>query len=108
MGGGRVGFWRHASGHGAVVVGEVAEAETERGELNNSLRDGKGCPLANFGGEPSKLIRGALSCDRWWFDRLGMVVLVLKVGGNGALSMTQPWRSIREYLCRGEGDAEGE
>jgi len=46
-----------------LVVGEVAEAETGRGELNDSLREGKGCTLSKFGGEPSKLIRGALSCD---------------------------------------------
>jgi len=35
-------------------------------------------------------------------------VVVLQLGGNGASSMTQSLRSIREDLCRGEGDAEGE
>jgi len=44
-----------------LVVGEVRRKR--RGELNNSPRDRKGCPLENFGGDPSKLIRGALSCD---------------------------------------------
>ena len=34
----------------------------EGGELKNSLRGGKGGALAKFGGGPSKLIRGALSC----------------------------------------------
>jgi len=37
-----------------------------------------------------------------------MVVVVLQLGGNGASSMTQSLRSIREDLCRGEGDAERE
>ena len=44
-----------------LVVGEVAEAETER--RVDSPRDRKGCPLENFGGDPFKLIRGAFSCD---------------------------------------------
>jgi len=35
-------------------------------------------------------------------------VVVLQLGGNGASSMTQSLRSIREDLCRGEGDAERE
>jgi len=65
-----------------VVVGEVAGAETERGELNDSLRGGKGGTLAKFGGGPSKLIRGALSCDSGlivWSGEypLRMVVVVL-------------------------------
>lgn len=46
-----------------LVVGEVAGAETERGELNDSLRGGKGGALEKFGGGPSKLIKGAVSCD---------------------------------------------
>jgi hypothetical protein len=46
-----------------LVVGEVAGAETERGELNDSLRGGKGGALEKFGGGPSKLIKGVLSCD---------------------------------------------
>ena len=46
-----------------LVIGEVAGAETERGELNDSLRGGKGGTLAKFEGGPSKLIKGALSCD---------------------------------------------
>jgi len=46
-----------------LVVGDVAGAETERGELNDSLRGGKGGTVAKFGGGASKLIRGALSCD---------------------------------------------
>ena len=46
-----------------LVVGDVAGAETERGELNDSLRGGKGGTLAKFEGGPSKLIKGALSCD---------------------------------------------
>jgi len=35
-------------------------------------------------------------------------VVVLQLGGNGASSMCQSLRCIREYLCRGEGDAERE
>ena len=61
-GGGSGRFWGNEY-RAIVVVGEVAEAETERGESNDSLRDAKGCPLEKFGREPSKLILGALSCD---------------------------------------------
>ena len=38
-----------------LVVGEVGGAETERGKLNDSLRGGEG--------GPSKMVRGALSCN---------------------------------------------
>jgi hypothetical protein len=47
-----------------LVVGLAAGAETERGELNDNFRGGKGGAPTNFGGDPSKLIRGALSCGR--------------------------------------------
>jgi len=46
------------------VVGLAAGAETERGEFNNNFRGGKGGAPTNFGGDPSKLMRGALSCGR--------------------------------------------
>jgi len=45
----------------------------EEGELN-SLRGGKGGALAKFGGGPSKLIIGALSCDS------GLIVWTLDGG----------------------------
>jgi hypothetical protein len=47
-----------------VAVGLAAGAETERGELNDNFRGGKGGAPTNFGGDPSKLMRGALSCGR--------------------------------------------
>ena len=47
-----------------VMVGLAAGAETERGELNDNFRGGKGGAPTNFRGEPSKLMRGALSCGR--------------------------------------------
>ena len=47
-----------------AAVGLAAGAETERGELNDNFRGGKGGPLTRFGGGPSKLMRGALSCGR--------------------------------------------
>ena len=40
-------------------VGLVAGAETERRELYEGWRGGNGGALEIFGGEPSKLIRGA-------------------------------------------------
>ena len=46
-----------------LVVGDVAGAEMDWGELNDSLRGGKGGTLGKFEGGPSKLIKGALSCD---------------------------------------------
>ena len=45
-----------------VVVGLATGAETERGELNDNFHGGKGGAVMNFGGDPSKLMRGALSC----------------------------------------------
>jgi hypothetical protein len=47
-----------------VAVGLAAGAETERGELNDNFRGGKGGTLTSFGGDPSKLMSGALSCGR--------------------------------------------
>jgi hypothetical protein len=47
-----------------VAVGLAAGAETERGELNDNFRGGKGGALTSFGGDPSKLMSGALSCGR--------------------------------------------
>ena len=46
---------------GVVRVGLVAGAETERRELYDDLRGGNGGTLESFGGELSKLIRGAFS-----------------------------------------------
>jgi hypothetical protein len=51
-----------ADGDAAVIVGLTKGAETDRGELNEGLRGGNGGALAVLGGEPSKLIRGVLSC----------------------------------------------
>lgn len=46
-----------------VDDGLAAGAETERRELDDSFRGGKGGALKNCGGDPSKLIKGALSCS---------------------------------------------
>ena len=94
------------------VVGLAAGAETERGEFNDSFRGGKGGALTNFGGDPSKLMRGALSCGRGVAACSGeQPVKMADVGlaPNGPSSMTQSLRSRRDVLCRSEvGDAEGE
>ena len=57
---GLVGFWGYE--HGISRWGRCG-GETERAELNDSLRGGKGGTWAKFEGRPSKLIKGALSCD---------------------------------------------
>lgn len=94
------------------VVGLAAGAETERGELNDSFRGGKGGTLTNFGGEPSKLMRGALSCGKGVAAESGeqpVRMVVVGLAPNGPSSMTQSLRSRREVLCWSElGDAEGE
>lgn len=95
-----------------VGVGLAAGAETERGELNESFRGGKGGTLTDFGGEPSKLIRGAVWCGSGLMDWAGEQPLRMVVVGlvpSGPSSMTQSLRSMREDLFRSElGDAEGE
>ena len=55
MGGwqGIVGFWGMST---ALVVGKG-------GNLDASLHEGKVCVLERLGGEPSKLNRGAVSCN---------------------------------------------
>jgi hypothetical protein len=93
------------------VVGLAAGAETERGELNDSFRGGKGGALTNFGGDPSKLMRGALSCGRGVAAGREQSVKMVVVGlaPNGPSSMTQSFKSRRDVLWRSElGDAEGE
>ena len=90
VGVGRVGFWGNEH-RAIVVVGEVAEAETERGESDDSLRDSKGCPLEKFGGEPSKLIQGALSCD------YGLMVWR---DGRGRASAGRKWRIIDDPIFK--------
>ena len=94
------------------VVGLAAGAETERGEFNDSFRGGKGGALTNFfGGDPSKLMRGALSCGRGVGvgREQSFKMAVVGLAPNGPSSMTQSLRSRREALFRSElGDAEGE
>lgn len=93
------------------VVGLAAGAETERGEFKESFRGGNGGALTNFGGDPSKLMRGALSCGRGVAPGREQSVKMAVVGlaPNGPSSMTQSLRSRRDVLCRSElGDAEGE
>lgn len=94
------------------VVGLAAGAETERGEFNDSFRGGKGGALKNFGGDPSKLMRGALSCGRGVAAGSGEQpgkMAVVGLAPNGPSSMTQSLRSRRDVLCWSElGDAEGE
>jgi hypothetical protein len=92
------------------VVGLAAGAETERGEFNDSFRGGKGGAVTNFGGDPSKLMRGALSCGRGVAAGSGEGKMpVVGLAPNGPSSMTQSLRSRRDVLCRSElGDAEGE
>ena len=53
-----------ADGDAPVTVELAMGAETERGELNEGLRGGKGGPLGTLGGDPSRQIRGAPSCGR--------------------------------------------
>ena len=48
-----------ADGDADSWVGLVAGAETERRELYDDLRGGNGGAFESFGGELSKLIRGA-------------------------------------------------
>ena len=93
------------------VVGLAAGAETERGELNVNFRGGKGGAVANFWGDPSKWMRGALSWGRGLADGSGELKtpVVGLLAPNGPSSITQSLRSRREVLCRSElGDAEGE
>jgi hypothetical protein len=91
------------------VVGLAAGAETERGEFNDNFRGGKGGALTNFGGDPSKQMRGALSCGRGVAAGSGEQMAVVGLAPNGPSSMTQSLRSRRDVLCRSElGDAEGE
>lgn len=94
------------------VVGLAAGAETERGEFDDSFRGGNGGAFMNFGGEPSKLMRGALSCDRGVAACNGeqpVRIVVVGLAPNGPSSMTQSLRSRRDVLCRSEsGDAVGE
>lgn len=95
------------------VVGLAAGAETERGELNDSFRGGKGGAVTNFGGDPSKLMRGALSCGKGVAagsgELPGKTAVVGLLAPNGPSSMTQSLRSRKDFLCRSElGDAGGE
>ncbi len=87
-------------------VGVSAGAETERMELYEDWRGGNGGALGCFGGELSKLIRGALSNDfggEWPLKKA-----TGELGRSGPSSITQSLRSIREDLCRNElGDVEG-
>jgi hypothetical protein len=95
-----------------VAAGLAAGAETERGELNDNFRGGKGGAPANFGGDPSKLMRGALSCGRGVVTGSGeypLRIAVLGLAPSGPSSMTQSLRSKSEFLFLSEfGDAEGE
>ena len=95
-----------------VAVGLAAGAETERGVVNDNFRGGKGGAPTNFGGDPSKLMRGALSCGRGvetWSGEWPLRMAMLGLAPSGPSSMTQSLRSKREFLFRSEfGDAEGE
>lgn len=51
-----------ANGYPPLIIGLTIGTEIERGESNERPRGGNGGALVDFGGEPSKLIRGALSC----------------------------------------------